>query len=72
MPDDDVELRNQLGNTNIFAGASTKNIFASPRRRLLLLLLKGKQLNLQHIFKGIVYKNQDIYAVISLGNLTTL
>ena len=70
MPDDDVELRNQLGNTNIF-GASTKNIFASRRRRL-LLLLKGKQLNLQHIFKGIVYKNQDIYAVISLGNLTTL
>ena len=49
MPDDDVELRNQLGNTNIFAGASTKNIFASRRHRLLLLLLKGKQLNLQHI-----------------------
>ena len=71
MPDDDVELRNQLGNTNIFAGASTKNIFASRRRRL-LLLLKGKQLNLQHIFQGIVYKNQDIYAVISLENLTTL
>ena len=47
MPDDDVELRNQLGNTNIFAGASTKNIFASRRRQL--LLLKGKQLNLQHI-----------------------
>ena len=44
------ELRNQLDTTNIFAGASTKNIFAPSPRRLQILERQTTQLRSYNIF----------------------